>query len=438
MSPIDRSSDFFTLSAADAEALDALVNAGLDLAAVPQPLRLRAEAILRVFEVLNLPLPDSIGSVAAVDGLIGSLRARLAHIETEQPTAPERTGGWVKDESGLGEDDIETLEALVNSGYDPKRVPGSLRARAERQAALLSLLTTPVADEAVATAPQRRDTLVMRTLEATQTDVDRQSARMVIEPAARVGRGLRIRDLASIAAVLIIGAAVVMPLLGSMRDGRARTMCASNFAAAGLGFGAYAGDYKDSMPLASASLVGNRWWEVGKNREESNSANLYTLARTSYVTTLEPLACPACDAAPRGKCAASSFDWSCLDEVSYSFQNLFSRSRPNWSMGSGPATQRMVILADRSPITLSSVRNQPQNPFANSPNHKGKGQTVLFNDGSSEWMTDPVQTGGDNIWLPREIELGIQAAEWSARIGKPVLLIGREEPGAPGNVFLGP
>lgn len=427
------------LSAPDAAAVDALVDAGFEVSRVSQAHRERAARVLRLMDGLD---SASAGGEAGAEAQLRAVMARIAQGAGNAGTVHsgaidhgERTSqrGWIEDQSGLSKEDIEALEALLHEGLDPSRVSHGLRARAEHQAAILSLLGTQPGTDA-ATAGADREAMIQRTLGAVQAGAAEQRGRMTLQPQAlRRGRSIRWADFASVAAILLVGAMVLVPMVSSFRESGRRTACNSNFAAAGIGFASYSNDYKDSMPMASASLAGTPWWFVGKP-EQSNSANLYTLAAAKYLPSLEPLTCPGCTCAPRGGCQEGSRDWRSMDEVSYSFQNLFSTTRPRWN-GVGP----MVVLADRSPITLGSVKNEPQNPFANSPNHGGTGQNVLLSDGSAKWMRDPVSvSGGDIIWLPREIEMQILADEWAKLTGRPVLLIGKEEPGAAGNVFLGP
>eukprot|EP01025_Chloroclados_australasicus_P052924 TRINITY_DN61896_c0_g1_i1.p4 TRINITY_DN61896_c0_g1~~TRINITY_DN61896_c0_g1_i1.p4 ORF type:complete len:101 (+),score=21.64 TRINITY_DN61896_c0_g1_i1:58-360(+) len=86
---------------------------------------------------------------------------------------------------------------------------------------------------------------------------------------------------------------------------------------------AYAGNY-GALPQASASLAGNPWWEVGENPAHSNSANLFTLARDRFVE-LAQLASPTNPQAPTSVTGEDATDWGSLDEVSYSYLNMFGR-----------------------------------------------------------------------------------------------------------------
>jgi hypothetical protein len=271
-----------------------------------------------------------------------------------------------------------------------------------------------------------------------QSAIEGQERRLQVEHAPLGGRRLRTADLMTAAALLLIGTAAVGPMVGAMREQSRRVACQGNLQAAGLGFGAYANEFKDAMPMASASIAGSPWWFVGKP-EQSNSANLFTLARTGY-SKLDQLACPGNSAACRSDLGPAARDWRNLDEVSYSYQNLFgrpqSRLRGDMPAAGGPvASGHMLVVVDGSPVVRRAVRGQWINPLANSMNHQGKGQNALFSDGAVVWMTSPVLDNGDNIWLPRLLE------EALAKRGQPTQaepINGTEMPATPDDRFVGP
>src|SRR5690606_33034858 len=156
-------------------------------------------------------------------------------------------------------------------------------------------------------------------------------------PAARRrGLGVRLADLASVAAVVLIGAGLVLPVLSAVREQARRAACLTNLGSTASAMSSYAHSNRDSLPMATASLGGGHWWDVGSPRS-SNSANLYTLARDGYVT-LATLACPGNPSAPTRVPSPDARDWRRLEEISYSYQIMFG-PRPAWN---GP--HRVVIL----------------------------------------------------------------------------------------------
>jgi hypothetical protein len=429
----------------DCEAIDALVEAGFDVARVAPAMRARAERVAALLSGLESP-------PAGRTDLLASTMARIAAATDVGASASSR--GWISEESALAPLEQDSLDALVAAGYDADRVSSALQASARGQASLLNHLATPLADEAGPDWAANRERRIARTLAALEADARDQRTRMSISPASTRWSGMRKWDVLGAAAAVAIGASLLWPMLGGMRDSMRQTACLGNFQAAGIGFTQYANDYRGSMPMASASLPGGAWWMVGKDPSRSNSANLFTLARAHY-SGLETLRCSdACDS-PVGQPAPGQMDWKNLDQVSLSGQNLFSSYRPSMLSGT-----RMVVLADRSPLILRAVRQGPgsrinaQDPLANSPNHKGRGQNVLWTDGSGEWLTSPVLPSGglgagDNLWLPLTFELVLKQAarfQGTARGGEGgggggrvgVVILRGVDDLEPGNTFLVP
>jgi hypothetical protein len=400
---------FGELHSEDAAALDALVTASFDAAHAVRTLPGGRERIERLESFLSLLDCDAESDRSLADVTF----ARLMQARGERLS---NSG-----EPVLSSDDDAALERLVMDGFDAERVPGALRERARRHQRLMQLVTgfpVPASDD-----------LAERTLARVQAHIDAESDSMRMD--ARPPRGFRFRiaDLVSVAAVLAIGAGVTLPMLTAWRDQSRRTLCRAHLGSTASAMATYAGSNRDSLPVANASLGGGTWWEVGKPAH-SNSANLFTLTKAGYVP-VQALACPG---NPRAvlACSQDACDWNCLDEVSYSYQIMFGPQKPEWRKGDA------VILADRSPIIPQNVRGQPFDPFANTTNHKGSGQHLLRNDGSVAWTTSPILKNGDNIWLPRDLEVVVnKIASNQRRFDKP-LLKGTETPEGSDDTFLGP
>lgn len=403
----------------DEAALEALCGAGFELSRVEEPMRIRAERVMRILGLLDAESRESTDAI-----LIDATCARVARARALASSELE----------GVDED---AFEALVNAGMEPSRCPAAVRDAAARQAEMLSAL-----DVNVSTIDRNR--VISMTLSRVEAAVrSEESRRTLVGPeVARSGARFRWSDLVSVAAVLLIGGAVLTPMLGSVRGVQRRLACASNMAEARAGFGSYALDYRDLLPLASPSTPGQNWWNIGR-ADQSNSANLFTMVRTQHARP-EAL---ACGGNPRA-CRASGLkpaavDWGCIEEVSYSYQNMFARERPRWSgapTGGAAKPDRTIVLADASPVIRRALRNEWINPLENSPNH-GTGQNVLFTDGSSQWLRSPVvrlegaQGRADNIWLPRALEEAIEQLQNPARADP---LRGTESPVGADDVFLAP
>lgn len=394
------------LDARDEAALDALVEAGYDAHRVPAEHRERAAGVARVLALLDqVPADRDSASLADVT---------MARIARAGPTV-------VEPEPVLSLPDDFALESYVGAGYRADKVPLSLRERAERLDAMGRLLTRTL-------VPVTSMDLTSRTMSRIPVRAKRPAERFRFT----LG-GFRMADLVSVAAMLLIAGSVAWPMLAAARTRSAKLACASNMGAVATALGRYGQDYRGAMPVAAAGLGASSWWNVGKDASGSNSANLFTLAKSGYAN-LRSLACPG-NAAAQNPCDLSRWDWPCLESVSYSYQIMRGPATPRWTGG-----EPMVVLADASPIIRRAATGRAWHPMLNSANHGGAGQWVLRNDGSAGWMGSPVYNG-DNIWLPGVIEVALQRIDLQMRSGLTsgvVEIRGDEVPASASDSFLGP
>lgn len=405
------------LSPEDAAAVDAIFDAGLDDPSRVCSVDSRAGRVVKLLSLLD--------SVRISD----SERETLVHATMARVTLERhRRKVEAASEPALTPDDEDALEALVSAEFQLSRVPPAMRQRAAHHMGLFGLLDAP--------PPGESDSLVEATLSRIQSSIESQEARMSIPARKRhaVERGgffsfVRSREIVSVAALILIATALLTPLAQYAREYARRTACSSNMAVAGVAFGQYAAANRDHLPLASASQPGNLFWNVGKKREQSNSANLFLL-RVLDFTTVEELSCAGQVTDECRSLSDDAWDWPELQQVSFSFQNMFARERPKWS-----GNNKAVVLADASPVIRRAIQGQVIYPFENSANHMRRGQNVLWTDGSTQWLTSPVLDNSDNIWLPRPIEQII------AKMTKPHEadpLRGTESPSAADDAFVGP
>lgn len=238
-------------------------------------------------------------------------------------------------------------------------------------------------------------------------------------------RRIRMGDLVSLAAVILIGAATLFPSMFAVHGSAEKIQCAQNMQRAGLGFSLFAKDHDGHIPAVNRieGVSPGRtvqWWLVG-DPNQSHSANLFVLVREDYLP-LEALACPGNRRAPVNATHQHSEDWRQSDEVSYSYQ-LFAGPPPRFSDRS-----LSILLADRSPIISRAMQGQVVDATVNSRNHRGRGQSLLLPDGSVVFVPTPELSNGDNIWLPRPLE------------GSPkrVTMSGAERPDGHRDAFVGP
>lgn len=322
--------------------------------------------------------------------------------------------------------DDDALYALMMAGFAPSRVPASLRSRAHKHVALADLVT-----EADVPAPSTRlvDRAIAKIDEAQNAVVE---AEHIEETRAGWFRSrFRLSDIAGIAAMLVIGASIVIPVLGHFRREGMRLACDNNMATAGLAFASYMNDNADKLP-ATPQRQQRTWWNVGSPTNSSNSANLYVLINKNYVH-IHDLACPCNDHARHTLPDQPASDWLSDPEVSYSYRIVAGVPATDQT-----AAPRTMLLTDRSPIVTKNRRGLPARPDENSEQHGGRGQTVLFGDGSTQWLTSPILNAGtpneDNIWLPKSVELMLD----HLRGRQDRLLNGVEAPAGTTDNFVGP
>ena len=390
-----------TLSEQDNAALDALLEAEMQIERVPEALRTRAQKIGSLLGLLDA------SHINCDSALVDVTIQRIArHAE------PMLSG-----------DDAEALDSWALSGYDASDTPASLRERATRHQQLAAVVT----DSDITATPL----LVERTFQAVAAKVAANRAQGIVTPTSR---GWRISDMVSVAAMMLIGVSILWPTVSYVNQKGRQLSCKSNLGSVASAMGLYAGNHRDSLPVATAGFGGNPWWNVSPEKPQANSSNLFTLARTGY-SKLKDLACSGNPKAEVGEVKKGAYDWANLETISYSYQIMGGQERPNWCRERGTAPASIVVLADRSPVVLRAIKRQAIDPMENSPNHGGVGQYVLLADGSVNWMTTPDRQGGDNIWLPRAIEALIQQAAKFHQTGK---LEGIEVPVDARDSFVGP
>lgn len=395
------------LAADDAAALDAIFNTGFAESSGAEPRQRRVREVLALLDASG-PAADPV----LVDVTMARvMRNGLRLVDADPELSPS---------------DREALDAWVHAGYDAARVPSSLRARAQRLQDIAGLVTGPTASASGgAEGGAGADDLLERTLaavEAARTESGAYSFRGSWRSNFRLG------DLVSIAALLLIAVSVVWPVMAGVRSQATKIACAGNLHDVAAAMAAYAGSNRDQMPMATASLGGGRWWDVGAPNGSSNSSNLFTLAKTGFAS-LASLACPGNPDACRTGLTADARDWRNLKEVSYSYQIMFGPARRTLH-----GAERAPVLADRSPVVLRAVRGEVIDPWENSPNHADRGQELLFTDGSSQWLRTPMRKNGDNIWLPRVVEDALR----QAALSQGLRLHGTETPQGADDVFLAP
>ena len=270
-------------------------------------------------------------------------------------------------------------------------------------------------------------------------------------------RGITLTELLVTIAGLVCLTAALVPAVVSTKDVADRTVCAAHLSSLSQSLALYATDHDGFLPdCGAASPLGGdvprdgwhypsrfdapgtcTWPHV---RSVGNQANLWLLVREGY-TVRSVLVCPATADRPSRNSPASPdvMGFLAMDPVtgravpaedrflkrvragrcSYSYQNQFAHPASDASgVVFGPPTTlraihppRLAILADRNPYTRTDFLHQPivspdDHPEANSLNHHGTGQNVVYLSGEVEWHDTPfcgaLRAGfrRDNIYWP--------------------------------------
>lgn len=274
----------------------------------------------------------------------------------------------------LSPEDAAVLDALAAAGFDPAvaALREDQRPRARALLQLLGLMDDYPMQEG------DEESLVHATLARIGRDAPLRATRLRIgeaEPAERRGR-LRIPDFMTIAAVILIGASLVIPATRLMHRRALETRCANGLRELAFAFDGYAADNGGDLPLARAGIS-------GFSRLGSNVLNLAPLVEQGYCE-LGHLHCPGHADQPG---------------PSYSYQWRSPDVPLAWSAG-----PRTLVLGDRNPLIDALWTGSAATPLSGSFNHDGRGQNVLASDGSAQWLKRTVIGRGDNIWLPEGYE----------------------------------
>jgi prepilin-type N-terminal cleavage/methylation domain-containing protein len=269
--------------------------------------------------------------------------------------------------------------------------------------------------------------------------------------------GFTLTELLAVMAMLACLMGLSSAAIVGVKDCSDRTMCAANLSQIGQALLLYSADHSDYLPdCGAASPMGGdvpadgihfpsrtsapgtaAWPEV---KAVGNQANLWLLVREGYATP-QQFVCPATQDRPSlndvndpaivGFLAMDPATGRATDtedkflklvtagRCSYSYQNQFAHPNtdPLLTGGSLPTTHRLLhparlaVVADRNPYTRTDLVRQPvvtpaAQPEANSLNHNGAGQNVLYLSGEVEWHDTPrcgaIRADGlpDNIYRP--------------------------------------
>jgi len=276
----------------------------------------------------------------------------------------------------LSPDDRRVLDLLVDNGFEREAIaslPSEDLERADRILDLLGQLDAPPREAA-------SDSLINATIARIDQDERQRLERLQVSTASEFDRApgmrrIRMPDFITVAAVLLIVASVVLPVMSGVRRHSLDASCANNLRVMGTAFSTYATDYDGAMPQVSTAGFASSWDRV------SNFRHVSPLVAGQYC----PQGCTNCPGHDANTGPGYAYQWQ----------------PPNRVLRLQRGRTTMILMGDRNPLIDAIRLGQIASPTSVSLNHGGRGQNVLWSDGSTAWLSDPVVHRDDIIWLPR-------------------------------------
>jgi len=242
--------------------------------------------------------------------------------------------------------------------------------------------------------------------------------------------------LAAVACIVLV-AGVLIPSFGLARDKCRQVACQNNMGVLGAGFASF---FQDSSPndngfSAVKIKAGSPWWKIGDQRQQTRSNTRYPfmLIKGDYVDG-RAFVCKGNKDAEFFKHQTAPitqlYDFPSHKNISYSFLLFCDKSNNPLLCG------RKIIASDLNPVfqKIRCEKNifQKMDEFAKlelneklkqsmSANHRGRGQNLLYGDGSVKYARSRI-VNGDDIFTVSGVDV----------------YTGRETPVGKDDVFLAP
>ena len=180
----------------------------------------------------------------------------------------------------------------------------------------------------------------------------------------KLNKGFTLIELLVVIAIIGILAGILLPVLSRARESARKTQCMSNIKQIGMGLIMYANENNEAFPQDTTTVVA---------RPAMRSLNVIY---DTYVSDNKVFNCPsdttvtgATNAGMSVSTANDSFD---QDECSYGYDYTHIQNDD----------ADVALAADRPPATPSAT--------ANSANHNGRGQNIVYVDGHVEFIISPL------------------------------------------------
>ena len=218
-----------------------------------------------------------------------------------------------------------------------------------------------------------------------------------------------LRDLVAVAACLALVFMVWQPGVRQARQRAQQVECAAQLRMTGQGLAEYSGDHGGSLPYV-AQKPNTAWWYVAGPDQQSgsNTRNVYMLVRGGY-RPVDAFGCPAVRRERRVRISPEMLkqmqDFASRDDVNYSFRLMVDQLGRRLD-GSADTP----VMTDQNPLfdpahfdsSRQSELDLAGNSFllkSNSPNHRRRGQNVLYNSGAVQFIDNRFMgPGQDDIF----------------------------------------
>lgn len=252
-------------------------------------------------------------------------------------------------------------------------------------------------------------------LESLLAAEQRKTAHME-SPVATTSRSFwrNVVEVAAVAAVVLVIAGVSLPSLSRMRE---TMVCKANLMRMGQAIARYANDNDDALPSV-AMTAGSPWWKVGDQGTEnqSNTRHVWLLVKKGYLDGKDGI-CPGRKNAKAVTYTRAQLtglnDFPSREHINYSFTFISGKR------GQSQKGRRNILLGDLNPVfeqvfdkegkcvyvpdKRTKVLLSKQLLNIMSANHAGRGQNILFGDGSSNFEKTR-NVFGDDIYTIRGVQ----------------------------------
>ncbi|MBN2272258.1 MAG: hypothetical protein JXN61_16730 [Sedimentisphaerales bacterium] len=215
----------------------------------------------------------------------------------------------------------------------------------------------------------------------------------------KIGFWRNLGEMVAVAAAVMLVAGVLLPVFNRARQDYWKQRCQAQLSSIFGGLSNYVEDH-DGRPPAVAAKPGQQW----------NTQCLYLPFKLGYIKDSALFICPGRDSS-----RAAQFDISRVAEcddfpsrqyVTYSPRKRCANSPNAHGLCEGPMlSDRNPIFDDGAAVTFKKRLDQAI-MRANSKNHRGKGQNVLYHDGSVKFITIRLVAEDDIFALTEGMDCG--------------------------------